>query len=504
MSAPIWPPKPTTTAILTINIVIFLTQVIFKQDWTAAMSNQVYKTAYFSQVYRWITHSFQHLGILHLLSNMAFLWLIGMPVESFIGSIPMLGLSLLFAIIEGILYTYTYFFIYLVTSDQSWLQIAVAGYSDTLFCLIWIFIVGYNIQSFSFFGVISIPSRVYPFILLLLSSFGNGSVSFVAHAVGLVTGICYHFGFLNYCSFPRVSLLWFEKKTKIGIFLSKFIPNFVPTPDLMNAHIELEQFEWTTKRYRYGIDLDRLSLGVFFRDFWNFIASGCCFCSKTKFGTQLENAAFDGPISPPSDAAKRARQQARLRAGQQFLGQNGGVSSVNNNNNQNNQIDQIDQNNNNNQNNQNENENLFTPNNFSNQKNPSQKNQNLGLNQPLHDDIDDVELGLDFDGVSGQLYQYEAKLAAQEARLANQGNVDKNRKKIKTKSGYNKFDNVEGDQNDQNGQNDDDQSDLHQSTDKLLYPDSYNPRSIQGDNGKNASVHMHDLPTTPNGRNYQK
>jgi membrane associated rhomboid family serine protease len=503
MSATIWPPKPTTTAILTINIVIFLTQVIFKQDWTAAMSNQVYKTAYFSQVYRWITHSFQHLGILHLLFNMLFLWLVGMPVESFMGSIPMLGLSLLSVIIEGILYTYTYFFVYLVTSDQDWLQIAVAGYSDTLFCLLWIFIVGYNIQSFSFFGVISIPSRVYPFILLLLSSFGSGSVSFVAHAVGLITGICYHFGFLNYCSFPRVLLLWFEKKTKIGIFLSKYIPNFVSTPDLMNAHIELEQFEWTTKRYRYGIDLDRVSMGVFFRDLWNFMISGCCFGSKTKFGTQLENPAFDGQTGPPSDAAKRARQQARLRAGQQFLGQNSGVNSVHNDNN-NDQIgrnDRNDRNDQNDQNNQN-NENLFTPNNFSNQnKKQSQKNQNLGLNQPLHDDIDDVELGLDLDGVSGQFYQYEARLAAREARLANKENVEKNGKKIKTKNGYNKFDDVEGDQNDQNDQ---DQGDLHQSTDKLLHPEAYNPRSIQGDNGKNASVHTHDLPTTPNGRNYQK
>jgi hypothetical protein len=271
------------------------------------------------------------------------LFLFGLPLEGLIGSIPMLGLSFLFIIIPAVVVTYIYYFAWLITSDHWFL-----GHSFYSHSFSWSFIFVLD-EAPLFLDYVGFRrrSRHFPFILLfslfLETIFGTLYIPSVSAYVGFITGLCYHYGFLNYFSLPRASLLWFEKKTKIGIFLSQNIPNFVPTPHGMNLYLSIEQFQWTKKRYRYGIDLDRLSLGVFFKDLWNFMISGCCFCSKMKFGTQLEEA----------------------------VGDDGNA------------------------------ENLLTQTNFSNPEEMKlpEKNQNLGVNQPLRDDI---ESRFDFYGTFGQ------------------------------------------------------------------------------------------------------
>jgi hypothetical protein len=383
------------------------------------MSNWIYKTAYFSEIYRWITYAFQNTSLYGFIHNVVPLILFGLPLEGLIGSIPMLGLSFLFVIIPAIVVTYIYYFAWLITSDRSFLY---QGFYFHSFSWSFAFVCD---EAPLFANIVGFRrrSRHFPFILLFLffldTILDNLDISSVSGYVGCITGLCYHYGFLNYFSLPRVLLLWFEKKTKIGIFLSQNIPNFVPTRHGVLLYMEIEQFEWTTKRYRYRIDLDRLSLDVFFKDLWNFIISGCCFCSKMKFGAQLEETVGDGDT-----------------------------------------------------------ENLLTQTNLSNPEEVklSEKNENLGVNQPL---CDDIESNLDLDGTFGQ------------------ENVEKDAKnKIKTKLSKREvdaFDNIEEDRHDE------DQLDFHQCTDTLLHPDSYIQSSIQGDDGDNISVHRHGLPAMPSG-----
>jgi membrane associated rhomboid family serine protease len=299
-----WAPRPTTTLIIALNITIFMLQVILQTDWTYQMANRVYLTAYGHELYRYITHGFQHLSFLHLLFNMLFYYFIGNPLEASLGTLPMLGLSILFTIVEGVIYTYTYFALYVVTNfDPTKLETAVAGYSDSIFCCLWIYLVAFGIRELHFCGVLAIPARIYPFLLLLISSLNSG-VSFVAHASGIACGLLYHFGFFNYITIPRPFINVFEESTALGRFLAK-IPMYEKTPSQMNPNIEVEQFSWATKRYNS-------------RQSWQQNIASVCICCPRSFSAEerpIDVRALGGPATQRS---RQAVDDARARAGQQF------------------------------------------------------------------------------------------------------------------------------------------------------------------------------------------
>lgn len=90
-----------TYAIIITCVVIF---ILFN---TGKIAVDEYLTSYYSsiknrQYWRFITHSFSHYNLLHLIFNMFALWNIGSSMETALGSLKFFALFVLFSAVTGI------------------------------------------------------------------------------------------------------------------------------------------------------------------------------------------------------------------------------------------------------------------------------------------------------------------------------------------------------------------------------------------------------------------
>lgn len=100
-----------------------------------------------------------------------------------------------------------------------------AGFSGVLFAYMVISGFIYDRESQSLFGFFSVPAKVYPWVLLVISQFIMPGVSFIGHLCGMISGYIYIFFFYdkNY---------WNNFNTKLDSLLPtriKQIPCFVAT-----------------------------------------------------------------------------------------------------------------------------------------------------------------------------------------------------------------------------------------------------------------------------------
>jgi hypothetical protein len=169
------------------------------------------------------------LGFLHVLFNMLMVYFIGAQLEQQFGSIATLGQALGFSIVTHIIYNATFGLLSALSGDETLRFTCTAGYSGNIFALIWIMIVISGIPSISFCGLFSMPARLYPFFLLLLMSVMGSGVSFMGHLAGLLVGIAYSYGLLNWFSLPRTWLLAFDQ-SRAGRLLNR-VPGYVAVPE---------------------------------------------------------------------------------------------------------------------------------------------------------------------------------------------------------------------------------------------------------------------------------
>lgn len=143
-----------------------------------------------------ITSMFLHGGILHIASNMLFLWVFGDNVEAHLGHIQYLFLYLLSGIVGGIAQ-----YILMSSSQIPMLGAsgAVAGALGAYFVLFPHSKIKTLVPFFGFISLVNIPASImlgYWFVLQIISgvttlpfSMETGGVAFFAHIGGFITGL---------------------------------------------------------------------------------------------------------------------------------------------------------------------------------------------------------------------------------------------------------------------------------------------------------------------------
>lgn len=163
------------------------------------------------EIYRLFTSMFLHGGILHLVMNILSFSQLGVSLENRIGTLSFLYHILIFGLLSSLLHAIIAYII-MIGGDSSYFYTGSLGFSGVLFTLIVIdnSMEGSS-QTRSLFGLILVPSSIYPWLLLLLIQVILRNVSFLGHLSGLFVGYLYQFKILNFLSPSSIFFARFER-----------------------------------------------------------------------------------------------------------------------------------------------------------------------------------------------------------------------------------------------------------------------------------------------------
>ena len=120
------------------------------------------------EYYRMVSSAFVHGGLMHIAMNMSTLLAIGGSLENQYGTIPMLFLTLWCLLLCGATFVCMVWVYSVMSSQLGELNTSAVGYSGVLFGYALIDAFHSAETSRSVFGMFSVPTKAYPFILLAL------------------------------------------------------------------------------------------------------------------------------------------------------------------------------------------------------------------------------------------------------------------------------------------------------------------------------------------------
>ncbi|KAH7661610.1 Rhomboid protease protein [Dioscorea alata] len=158
------------------------------------------------QVYRIYTAVLFHGSLLHVVFNMLALVPLGTELERIMGSVRLLYLIFLLATSNAVFHLIIALVVghNPISSTLYLMQECAIGFSGILFSFIVIETSLSGAQSRSVFGLFNVPSKLYPFILLVLIQLLATNVSLLGHLCGILSGFAYTYGLFN-CLLPGSS-----------------------------------------------------------------------------------------------------------------------------------------------------------------------------------------------------------------------------------------------------------------------------------------------------------
>eukprot|EP01102_Stenamoeba_stenopodia_P001948 TRINITY_DN11760_c0_g1_i1.p1 TRINITY_DN11760_c0_g1~~TRINITY_DN11760_c0_g1_i1.p1 ORF type:complete len:363 (+),score=38.80 TRINITY_DN11760_c0_g1_i1:401-1489(+) len=182
-----------------------------------------------SELWRLLTAGFFHMGLLHLALNMLSMQSLGAHLEHTMGSFRLGYLTLLFnALVSGLHFTISIIVSRYFDSPEYENQCSV-GFSGVLFALLTVRCSSSDSQSqSSIFGLTSVPTRFYPWVLLLALQFLMPNISFIGHLSGILVGYLYTFGVIQPLIPSGRRISSWESSSLQGIVLCR---GYVPYPD---------------------------------------------------------------------------------------------------------------------------------------------------------------------------------------------------------------------------------------------------------------------------------
>lgn len=120
------------------------------------------------EYYRMVSSAFVHGGLMHIGMNMSTLLAIGSSLESQYGTLPMLFLTLWCLLLCGGTFVLMVWLYAVCSGQPGALNTSAVGYSGVLFSFALIEAFHSVETSRSVFGMFSVPTKAYPFILLAL------------------------------------------------------------------------------------------------------------------------------------------------------------------------------------------------------------------------------------------------------------------------------------------------------------------------------------------------
>lgn len=119
------------------------------------------------QWYRVISAAFTHLSILHILMNMMAMYQLGSNLEPMFGTLQYFFVMVVFTLAVGLGYIIVNLLLALLW-DQSYLFQSAAGASGVIFAMAVDESSLSSAPTRSIFGLFSVPSKLYPWVLMLL------------------------------------------------------------------------------------------------------------------------------------------------------------------------------------------------------------------------------------------------------------------------------------------------------------------------------------------------
>lgn len=141
------------------------------------------------QLYRLLSSAFVHGGILHIFMNMSSLISVGAMLELNFGTMSFLIMSVWGAFCGNIIYCILEAIFWAATQQYVFMRYAAVGYSGVLFAYAAIDSYHAPVSTRSVFGVFNVPSRVYPWVILVLISVVLPGISFTGHLSGIIYGV---------------------------------------------------------------------------------------------------------------------------------------------------------------------------------------------------------------------------------------------------------------------------------------------------------------------------
>lgn len=160
--------------------------------------------------------------------NMLSLFALGQSLESLFGSLHFFFLLSVYTIGCGVLYCALAFLISVIWNPYTIIQGAV-GFSGVLFAMA---VDESSLSVFptrSVFGLFSVPTKIYPWVLMLIIQLLLPGVSLMGHFAGIVLGMIHTSGYLAWALPSLVTLrkleqaAWFERIKRTSMY--KLVPN---------------------------------------------------------------------------------------------------------------------------------------------------------------------------------------------------------------------------------------------------------------------------------------
>jgi membrane associated rhomboid family serine protease len=160
-----------------------------------------------------------HASFYHVLFNMLMLSCNGGRVETMMGSLPFLGVNLMFSVFTNILYVILSWLLYLISDDFAPLVTCAVGYSGVLFAIL-VIETELTPNEDRSCCCLPIPARLYPWFLLVFIQAVIPGVSMMGHLTGICVGIMYARGVLNFMTLSMAHIRALEEKPWLRWFTS--------------------------------------------------------------------------------------------------------------------------------------------------------------------------------------------------------------------------------------------------------------------------------------------
>lgn len=149
------------------------------------------------EIYRIFTGPFFHGGLLHILFNIVAWMFIGKDYEKAVGTLPAAySVFILLIPLIASLHCCAAYLIDALAETHARNQCTI-GISGVLFALLVVNIEASAVPSISVFGLFSLPSRWYPWLLALVLQLLSPNLSFLGHLSGIALGYAISFGYLH-------------------------------------------------------------------------------------------------------------------------------------------------------------------------------------------------------------------------------------------------------------------------------------------------------------------
>lgn len=188
---------PTTLFFTAVCVALYVLTLLVDIDYGYITINP-YRTAFQYELYRIYTSAFFHGGIMHIAMNMMSFQALGTSLEALFGSTMFFLLITTMIFTSGVLYVGTCVGLAAVLRDMSWLNYQSVGFSGVLFSLAALECFLSPVASRSIFGLITVPTKLYPWALLVVLQVMMPNISLVGHLAGLVVGLLYCAGKLHW------------------------------------------------------------------------------------------------------------------------------------------------------------------------------------------------------------------------------------------------------------------------------------------------------------------